>query len=418
MSQWIERARELDAQDPIAAFRDAFVIEDPNLIYLKGNSLGRMPKPAAERVRRTTEEQWAGRLVRAWNEGWYELASGIGDKISQIIGAEPGEVILSDSTTINLYKLAHAVLQANPGKTKVVTDTLNFPSDFYALQSVAKQFGGEVVVVSSEDGLTVTPEAIEAALDAETALLSLSLVCFRSSWLHDGERLTKAAHGVGAMALWDLSHAAGSVAVALRHWNADLAIGCTYKYLSGGPGAPAFLYVRKDLQESLVQPLWGWFGQERPFEFDLEYSPASGLAKFLVGTPPILSMVPIECGVDLLIDAGMGSVRAKSTALTDFFLQIFDAELSPLGFRLQSPHEAQRRGAHVSMGHDEAYRISRALIEKMNVVPDFRAPDNIRFGFAPLYTRFEDVALACERLHHVMVERVYESIPAERLTVT
>lgn len=419
MSFTLETARQLDAADPLTAFRERFVIGDPDLIYLDGNSLGRLPVTTPARLDETIHLEWGNRLIRSWNEGWFEAPNRIGDKLARLLGARAGEVILADSTSVNLFKLSLAALRARPGRHKVVTDDLNFPSDLYILQGVVELAGDKrLQVVASHDGIHGPVEALAAAIDADTALVTLSHTVFKSGYTYDMAAITHLARQVGALVLWDLSHAAGSVIVDLAGAAADLAVGCTYKYLNGGPGAPAFLYVRSDLQEELGNPISGWIGQHQPFDFRLTYRPASGIQRFLTGTPPILSLSAVEPGVDLLLEAGMGRVRERSVRLSEYLIALWADKLAPLGFRLNSPRDASRRGSHVSLGHDDGLRVNLALIKDMLVLPDFRRPDNIRLGIAPLYNTFTDIHTAVERLCLVITERLYEKYDAAYPTVT
>jgi kynureninase len=411
-------AEHLDAADELAHFRAEFVVDDPNLIYMDGNSLGRLPKRTAARLREVADREWGQRLIRGWGEGWFTAPQRIGGRIAQLVGARAEEVLVTDSTSVNFYKLVHAALQANPARRVIVTDDLNFPSDVYLLQGIAQALGCELRLVHSRDGLTVSPEEIAQAVDADTALLTLSHVEFKSGQLHDMRAVTDIAHRAGAWALWDLSHSAGAVPVALNACNVELAVGCTYKYLNGGPGAPAFLYVRADLQERLSSPIWGWFGQRDQFEMELHYRPAPGLTRFLAGTPTMLSLAAVEPGVELLLEAGMERLRAKSVRQTEYLIALWEALLQPLGVSLNSPRDSARRGSHVSLGHPEGLRIDRALIEAMNVVPDFRFPDNIRFGLAPIYTTFVEIYEAVMRMRRVIEARLYEKYSAATPEVT
>ncbi|CUS04936.2 Kynureninase [Candidatus Promineifilum breve] len=411
-------ARQLDAADPLTAFRERFVIDDPDLIYLDGNSLGRLPRATVARLDEVIQREWGQRLVRSWGEGWFEAAGRIGDKIARLVGAAEGEVILADSTSVNLYKLTLAALAARPDRQTILTDDLNFPSDLYILQSAAALTGRRVRVIPAADGIHGPAEAICAAINDDTALVSLSHTVFKSGYVYDMATITAAAHRAGALALWDLSHSAGSVLVDLHGAAADLAVGCTYKYLNGGPGAPAFLYVRGDLQGALDNPISGWIGQRDPFDFALDYAPAAGRQRFLSGTPPILSLAAVEPGVELLLEAGMAEVRARSVRLSEYLLALYDERLASLGFRLNSPRDPARRGSHISLGHEEGLRINLALIRDVNVLPDFRRPDNIRLGIAPLYTTFSELYEAVERLRRVVVERLYERHDAADLRVT
>ena len=413
-------AQVLDHQDKLAHFRLRFAPSDPDLIYLDGNSLGRLPIATQKQLQDVVQNEWGRRLIRSWNEGWIDAATRIGGKIASLIGASSDEVLLADSTSINLYKLALAALLAQPQRRKIVTDDLNFPSDLYILQAVCKLVGGgcHLEVIPSEDGIHGPVEKLAKAVDKNTALLSLSHTVFKSGYTYDMTAVTKIAHHVGAMTLWDLSHSAGALPVDLQTASADLAVGCTYKYLNGGPGASAFLYIRRDWQQKLENPISGWMGQNNMFDFELEYEPASGLRRFLTGTPPILSVSAVEPGVDMLIEAGIQPLRAKSVQLSQYLLDLWQALLAPLGFQLNSPPDPRWRGSHISLGHPEGYRIAQTLIEEMQVLPDFRAPDNIRFGLVPLYTSFTDIHTAVSRLHTIVTEKRYEKYPSSRSLVT
>lgn len=403
-------AQQLDKQDDLAHFRERFVIDDPDLIYLDGNSLGRLPIATRQRLHHLIDEEWGKRLIRGWNDGWLDAAARVGGKIARLVGAKPHEVLVADATSVNLFKLAVAALQAQPDRHKIVTDDLNFPSDLYILQGIGRLLSRpiSVEVVPSPDGIHGAVDGLRQAIDDDTALVTLSHTAFKSGYVYDMTAVSRWAQQVGALTLWDISHSVGSVEVDLNGAGADLAVGCTYKYLNGGPGAPAFLHVREDWQKRLQNPLSGWMGQARMFDFGLDYEPAPGLRRFLTGTPPILSLTAVEPGVDLLLEAGMPAVRAKSTAQTTYLIELWQSLLKPLGFQLNSPLAAERRGSHVSLGHVDGLRIDLALIEEMKVLPDFRAPDNIRLGIAPLYTQFVDVWTAVNRLRRVVEERIYE----------
>jgi kynureninase len=419
-SSGLAEARRLDAADPLARFRREFVVSDPRLIYLDGNSLGRLPRQAGPRLRKAIDREWGGRLIRGWGEGWFTASQRIGAKLAGLVGAPPSDVVVADSTSVNLFKLAVAALRARPGRRSIVTDEMNFPTDLYVFQGAIDLLaeGHRLVVVKSEDGLTVSQKALADAIDGDTALVALSHTAYRSAFVYDMAAVTALAHGAGALTLWDLSHSVGAVPVALAAAGADLAVGCTYKYVNGGPGAPAFLYVRQALQESLTSPIWGWFGRRDQFDMASDYHPAPGILRFLVGTPPILSLLAVEPGVDLLVEAGMARVRAKSVAQTEYLIRLWERELRPLGFTLNSPRDAAIRGSHISLGHPEALRIDRALIDEMAVLPDFRYPDNLRLGIAPLYTSFVDLHEAVARIARVVKERRYERYPLERPTIT
>ncbi len=397
-------AQELDAQDPLREFRDRFVIDDPELIYLDGNSLGRLPKATIQLQRNLIEIHWGSGLIRSWSD-WLDLPQRLGNKIAKLIGVQEGEVLVCDSTSVNFYKLVMAALELRSDRTEIVTDEANFPSDLYLLQGCAKD---------KRKRLTILPENtdIAAAITEDTAILTLSHTSFKSAVIHDMQALTEAAHRKGALVIWDLSHSVGAMPLDLSQ--ADMAVGCTYKYLNGGPGAPAFLYVRKDLQSKIDSPIWGWFGQKNPFDLDLKYEPAEGITRFLAGTPTILSMAAIEPGVDLVLEAGLDRIREKSVKQTEYLLGL----CKDLDVSINSPLDSTRRGSHISIGHPEALRIDRALIEEMKVIPDFRYPDNIRLGIAPLYTRYEDLRIAVERIRQVIDDRIYEKYSKEKPAVT
>ena len=406
--------------DELADFRQQFVISDPHLIYLDGNSLGRLPKVTAERLQQVVIDDWGGGLIRSWNTDWYGSPTRIGEKIARLIGAAAGQVGVSDTTSINLFKLVMAALAKNAGRTKIVSDEFNFPSDLYILQSCVALLGKghSLHLVRSRDGITIHPDDIASAIDGDTALVSLSHVAFKSGFMYDGRQVTQLAHRSGALMLWDLCHAVGAVPVNLDAWEADLAVGCTYKYLNGGPGSPAFLYVRGDLQDQLHQPIWGWFAERSPFAFELDFSPAPGMAHFLVSSPPILSALAMEASLDIFLEAGMERIRSKSLAQTSYLIDLFDSRLAPLGFSLGTPRDPAIRGSHVSIRHPEGYRINRALIEEMDLIPDFREPDNIRLGIAPLYNSFEEIYEGVERIRCVVEEKRYLHYPEQRLAVT
>jgi kynureninase len=424
-SSSLNHARELDSQDPLASFREQFVMTDPDLVYVDGNSLGRMPKSAAERAKQIVNEQWGSDLIRGWNKGWWEAPSRVGDKIGQIVGAAPGQVIVCDTVSVNLFKLATSALTLQPNRTRIITDTFNFPSDLYILQGIQSLLSGsrdtqyEIIRISSLDNdLTPDLAKLESAINENTALVALSHVTFKSGYLYNMRRITELAHAKGAMILWDLSHSVGSVPIALDDCNADFAIGCTYKYLNGGPGAPGFLYVNKAIQEKLSSPIWGWWGQKNPFDFGLDYTPAPGPQRFLVGTQPMISLLTMEAGLEPTLQAGMDAIRAKSVLMTDYASFLTDELLAPLGFSLGSPRDSAKRGSHISVRHPDGYRINRALIEDMNVIPDFREPDNIRLGFAPLYISFSEVRECFHRIQRVMEEKHFEKYTKQKLTVT
>lgn len=417
-------AKEADNNDLLRKFRNEFFISTDQTIYLDGNSLGRLPKHSNELISDVTIKQWGTELIESWNKQWYNKPVKIGDKIANIVGALPGEVIVSDSTSLNLYKLAHAALKFQKGKTTVVSDELNFPTDLYILQGLIKEFGPDykLELAHSADGISITTDEIKSKIDENTALVVLSLVAFKSAFMYNIAEITAYARKMGALVLWDLSHAAGAVKINLTENEVDLAVGCTYKYLNGGPGSPAFLYIKKELQDKLSTPIQGWFGDASPFEFDLKYRPARGIRKFLTGTPPVLNLMAIEPGVEMINAAGINNIHAKSIQLSDFFISMLNSELLQLGFILGSPADSSKRGSHISLKHVEAYRICQALIHpkksQTKIIPDFREPDNIRFGFTPLYTTFTEVYKTVQRLKEIMISKEFEDFSNLRSEVT
>ncbi len=416
-----EYAMTLDRGDELAAFRDRFVFAEPDLIYLDGNSLGRLPKDVIPYMEKALGDGWGTRLIRGWNDGWWEAPGRVGDRIAQLLGATPGQVTVGDQTSVNFFKLIMAALKLRPQKKRIITDTLNFPSDLYILQGIAELLGHrhEIVEVGSlDDDITPDLAALEAAVDDNTAVVTLSHVTFKSGYLYDMQRITEFAHRKGAVVVWDLSHSAGVLPIELDRCGVDFAVGCTYKYLNGGPGAPAFLYVNRSLQDSAISPIWGWHGQNQPFAFDLDYRAAAGVDRFLAGTTPMLSMLALEAALAPLLEAGAARLRRKSIGLTQYAIELTDALLVPLGFTLGSPRDPGQRGSHISIRHREGYRINRALIDEMNVIPDFRMPHNLRLGFAPLYVSYLDVWEGIDRIRRAVQEKRYERYPRQRLLVT
>lgn len=404
-----DRARNLDRDDPLSSFRDRFVFHH-DCIYLDGNSLGRLPIETPDRIRTVVEEEWAGDLVVGW-ESWLGLGTEIGDRLAPLIGAGRGEVAVCDQTSVNLFKLASAALGMN-GRTDILTDAGNFPSDRYILESVASAAGGRLILVREDPSVL----DIEHAIEDSVGLVSLSHVAYRSGSVADAANITRVAHDHGALMLWDLAHSVGCVAVHLEDWNADLAVGCTYKYLNAGPGAPGFLYVRSDLQTKLDQPITGWFGHADQFSFDDQWRPADDIRRFLVGTPPVLSIIGVDVGVALTLEAGIERLRHKSVALTSLFIEAV-APLLQYGLKIITPLDPDQRGSHVTTAHEHGFQIATALRER-NVIPDFRTPDLIRFGFAPLYTTFSETVAAAEILAEILKTRGYEEYPATRRGVT
>jgi kynureninase len=410
-----EAALALDAADPLAAMRSRFVIADPGLIYLDGNSLGRLPIASQAALSEVACTQWGERLVRAWPD-WIDEPTRVGDVLAAgVLGAEPGEVMIGDSTTVNLFKLAAAAAatarEVDQERTVIITNDANFPTDRYVLDGVADLLGMRLHLLVARDQDTF--DALRDAIGPQTALVCLSHVEYDSGERRDLAAVTELARLHGVRVLWDLSHSAGSVPVQLAAAQAELAVGCTYKYLNAGPGAPAYLYVRSDLQPLLQTPIRGWFGQQDQFAMEREYAPAAGIRRFAAGTPPVLGLPLVEIGANLVAEAGIDRLAAKSVTLTSMIIELADAWLTPLGFHVATPRDPGRRGAHVSLGHASALQICRALIQDAGVVPDHRASTGgerddggdggiIRLGPAPLYTRHVDVWDAMARIRELV----------------
>ena len=403
-------AEALDRADPLAHFRERFVVEGP-VIYADGNSLGRLPNETIERLGNVVDA-WGSRLVTAWPE-WIDRPLEVGDLLAgAALGANPGEVLVCDSTTVNLFKLAAAALARRHGT--LVTDADNFPTDRYVLEGL-----GELVTFDADpiDGPTAD-DVTRACASNDVSLVCFSHVAYRSGALADVRAITDVAHDAGALVLLDVSHSAGVVPVELEAAGVDLAVGCTYKYLNAGPGAPAFLYVRGSLQDELRSPIWGWFAQREQFAMGPAYDPVPGVGRFLAGTPPILGLAAVEVGAELVQEAGIQALRRKSVALTELMVSLHDERLAPLGFELGTPRDPERRGGHVSIRHADGWRICRALIERADVVPDFRAPDSIRLGLPPLYTRYVDAWDVVDRLALLVESGEHELVDAAPARVT
>ena len=392
-------AEAMDAADPLRHLRDAFDMSDG--VYLDGNSLGRLPLAVRDRVRACVEEEWGRELIASWNtRGWVDLPRTVGAKIAPLIGADHDAVRATDSTSVNLHKVLAAALALRPDRTEIVSQRGNFPTDLYVAEGLVGLMGGRHRL-----RLVDTGEEAAAALGPDTAALMLTHVDYRSGRILDMAALTRAAHAAGALAIWDLAHSAGAVPVDLAGSGADFAVGCGYKYLNGGPGAPAFVYVAPERQAEARNPLSGWFAHAAPFAFEAAYRPAEGADRFLTGTPPVLSMTALDAALDLWADLSMDDVRAKSVSLTETFLALVERRCPAL--ELASPRNPTERGSQVSFGHEHAYPIVRALIER-GVVGDFRAPDVARFGFAPLYVSHADVWDAVEVMADVMETRAWD----------
>ena len=394
--------RELDAADPLARFANRFVSTEPGLIYLDGNSLGRPTRTAVERIN-ALAEAWSKRLIRGWDDGWMDLPLTVGDMLATgVLGARTGEVAVTDSTTVNIYRLASAALDARPGRRTIVIERSEFPTDRYIVEGLARERDLGIRWLDGDPVEGLATDEIVSTFDSDTALLILSAVNYRSAAVVDIKPVTDAARAASAFVLWDLSHAGGSIPVDLEANGVDLAVGCTYKYLNGGPGSPAFLYVRRELQDELRPPIQGWFAQREQFDMGPVFQRQSGIAGWLVGSPGVIALTSLEAGVELVAEAGMDAIRAKGIALTAYAIALTDAWLAPLGCSIGSPRDSSRRGAHVSIRHPDARRLVPALVAR-DVIVDFRAPDSIRVGLSPLTTSFEDVHDGLAALRDLLV---------------
>lgn len=401
-----------DASDPLAHLRAHFALPE-GVIYLDGNSLGPLMVGVRERVRQVVEREWGEGLIRSWNNAdWIGLAQRVGGKIAPLIGAAADEVIVADSTSINLFKLLVAALRLRPGRRVILSERGNFPTDLYVAEGMARLRDSECQLRSVER------TAIEAALDQSVAVLMLTEVDYRTGERHDVARLTQLAHDAGALVLWDLSHSVGALPIDLTRAHADLAVGCGYKYLNGGPGAPAFLFVARRWHAEIEPVITGWMGHVRPFAFDTSFAPAPGLARLLSGTPPVIALSALDAALDGFEGVTMRAVREKSVALSELFIALVEAQCSEFGFTLASPRVSEHRGSQVSFRHVNGYPIMQALVER-GVIGDFRAPDIMRFGFAPLYLRFVDVWDSASALRDVVASGVWREARFARVaTVT
>lgn len=390
-----------DRADPLAEKRALFTLPK-DLIYLDGNSLGALPRNVAAHVAHTIEKQWGTSLIKSWNEhDWFDLPRKIGDRIARLIGAPPASVVACDTISVNLYKLLGAAIRLRPGRRVILSDTGNFPTDLYMMQGLIRLLDRDLEL------RLVEPEEVEAAITEDVAVVSLTEVDYRTGRRHDMTRLTAKVHAAGALIIWDLAHSAGAFPVDLSRAKADFAVGCTYKYLNGGPGAPAFLYVRPDLQGKIESPLSGWWGHAAPFAFDTDYRPASGILRQQCGTQAILAMAALDAALDVWNDVDLVGLRRKSEALCDVFIAEIESSNAKRGVTLAGPRNMSERGSHVSFHCPEGYAVMQALIAQ-GVIGDFREPDIIRFGITPLYTRFVDIWDAAAILTRILDERLWD----------
>ena len=390
-------AQALDAADPLAAFRDRYLpTTDDVVAYLDGNSLGRPLKAIAESWQSFTEQQWAGRLIRGWSEGWMDLPERVGDELAAAaLGAAPGTTIIADSTTVNFYKAMRAALNLRPGRRKVVLDRHNFPTNRYVAESLARDLDLDLVWLDPPIEGGVTADDVAAVVDEHTAVVTLSQIAYQSAYLADVPAITRIAHEAGALVVWDLCHSAGSTEIELDAWDVDFAVGCTYKFVGAGPGAPALLYANRAHHQRLDQPIWGWLGRRDSFEMEQGYEPAVGIRAMMSGTPPLLGLLAVREGAAVIAEAGIGAIRAKAVALTEFTIAYAREHLVPLGFSIASPADPDRRGGHVTIARADARELSARLTDA-GVLIDFRAPQGIRIGLSPLPASFTEVWDALE----------------------
>ncbi|WP_382304304.1 kynureninase [Herbiconiux sp. UC225_62] len=402
-------AAELDRNDPLARFTDRFHPSEGLVAYLDGNSLGRPLRVTAERLGDFVAEDWGGRLIRAWDEQWMALPFALGDRIAAAtLGAAAGQTVVADSTTVLLYKLMRAAVDARPGRHEIVLDDDNFPTDRFVAEGIARERGLRIRWISVDPARGVELEQVRAAIGPDTALVVLSHVAYRSGFLADLAGITRAVHDAGALVLWDLCHSVGSVPIPLDEADVDLAVGCTYKYLNGGPGAPAFGYVARRLQSELEQPVQGWMGAADVFAMGDGFVPGEGMRRFLSGTPPVVGMLAMQHMLDLIEEAGIHAIREKSVALTEHALRRVEAQLVPLGVTIASPLASAERGSHVTIRHPEFRAVTARLWER-GVIPDFRAPDGLRLGLSPLSTSFTEVQLGIDAIEAALLEAVHDS---------
>jgi kynureninase len=394
----------LDATDPLAGFTSRFIQSDQVRAYLDGNSLGRPLTATLDRLAGFVSHDWGSRLIRSWDEQWMQLPLTLGDRIGHVtLGAAAGQCVVADSTTVLLYKLIRAAVDARPGRTEIVIDRDNFPTDRFILEGIAAERGLTLRWIDTHPDSGVTPQLVAEAVGPDTALVVLSQVAYRSGFIADVERITAITHDAGALILWDLCHSAGVVPTQLDEWNVDIAVGCGYKYLNGGPGAPAFAYVASRLQPELHQPIQGWMGAADVFAMADGFEPADGMRRFLSGTPPVLGMVPLHDMLDVIEEAGLPAIRAKSLALTAFVIEWSDENLAGLGVTVGSPRAEEQRGSHVTLRHP-AFREVTQLLWQRDVIPDFRFPDGLRIGLSPLSTTFAEVQLGLELVRDILTE--------------
>ena len=418
----LSKAKLLDKKDVLSKFYSLFY-HQKNEIYFDGNSLGKLPLQAQKTIQEAVQKQWGEGLIRSWNQYWLSLSSRISDKYSELLGAEKGEIIIGESTSVSLYQVTYALLKEGSFPRHLSTDILNFPTDLYVLEGLEKSFEiPPLKIISYKDEVEAEIEILKASIKNNPGIVCLSLVSYKSAYLYPMKQLNRWASNHQSIIVWDLSHAVGAVAINLKETETIIALGCTYKYMNGGPGAPAFLYINEEWHSKLLNPIQGWFGHQRPFDFSKKYKAANSIKRFASGTPAILSLLGMEAGIDITLEAGIKLLQEKSIQQSEAFIKKVIRELVPLGFSIESPLDYRKRGSHVTISHPASWQICQALIagndEHPKIIPDFRPPNLIRFGITPLYTRFEEIKRVIEVLKEIVERKLYLNFPLEKLEVT
>ena len=418
----LSNAKLLDKKDVLSKFHSLFY-HQKNEIYFDGNSLGKLPLQAQKTIEEAVQKQWGEGLIRSWNQYWLSLSSRISDKYSELLGAEKGEIIIGESTSVSLYQVTYALLKEGNFPKQLSTDILNFPTDLYVLEGLGKSFEiPPLKIISYKDEVEAEIEILKASIKNNPGIVCLSLVSYKSAYLYPMKQLNRWASKHQSIIVWDLSHAVGAVAIDLKETETIIALGCTYKYMNGGPGAPAFLYINKEWHSKLSNPIQGWFGHQHPFNFSKKYEAANSIKRFASGTPAILSLIGMEAGIDITLEAGIKLLQEKSIQQSEAFIKEVINKLVPLGFSIESPLDHRKRGSHVTISHYASWQICQALIagngEHPKIIPDFRPPHFIRFGITPLYTRFEEIKRVIEVLKEIVERKLYLNFPLEKLEVT
>ena len=418
----LSNAKLLDKKDVLSKFHSLFY-HQKNEIYFDGNSLGKLPLQAQKTIEEAVQKQWGEGLIRSWNQYWLSLSSRISDKYSELLGAEKGEIIIGESTSVSLYQVTYALLKEGNFPKQLSTDILNFPTDLYVLEGLGKSFEiPPLKIISYKDEVEAEIEILKASIKNNPGIVCLSLVSYKSAYLYPMKQLNRWASKHHSIIVWDLSHAVGAVAIDLKETETMIALGCTYKYMNGGPGAPAFLYINEEWHSKLLNPIQGWFGHQRPFDFSKKYEAAKSIKRFASGTPAILSLLGMEAGIDITLEAGIKLLQEKSIQQSEAFIKEVINKLVPLGFSIESPLDHRKRGSHVTISHYASWQICQALIagngEHPKIIPDFRPPHFIRFGITPLYTRFEEIKRVIEVLREIAERKLYLNFPLEKLEVT